>query len=1013
MRRNVIAAVGLVLAAGAMPLRAQAPQPPALVAPTGPRTPEEERKGFHLPPGFVAELVACEPEIYKPMNLAFDDLGRLWVTSSLEYPFPAKEGTTPRDKVTILDDFGPDGRARRVSTFADGLNIPIGVLPLSPREALVHGIPKVWRLTDADGDGKADRREEAYQSYGFADTHGMTNAFTWGLDGWIYTCHGFANTSTVKGADGRAIVMQSGNTYRMRPDGSRVEWYTHGQVNPFGLAMDPRGNLFSCDCHSRPVYQLLRGAYYPSFGKPHDGLGFGPEMMSHDHGSTGIAGIAYYAAGHFPARWRDTVFVGNVVTSRINHDRLERHGSTLVAIAQPDFLVSEDPWFRPVDIELGPDGALYIADFYNKIIGHYEVPLTHPGRDRFRGRIWRIVYQGPEPRAEPKAPRADWTRASIAELISDLSHENLAVRVRATNELVRRGGVEAFHAAEAVLASKDARPEARAHALWVAERLVPMNDPPLFAAARDRDPLVRVHAMKALGERPGLTEAARDLATAALKDEDAFVRRAAAEALGRHPSADNLRPLLDLRHAVPADDTHLRHAVRMALRDQLVPESSWARVNATAWDQADARALADVALGVPGPAAADFLLRHLKQSPEGPERVVDAVHHVARYGSDPAGLLAFVRGDRPQDLKHQAALLRAIQQGTQERGGRLDPAAQEWAAALVRTLIASARDDEALAGFELAGALKMTPLRDDLIALADSRPSPEPRRAAALAALATLDPAAAIGPLGRALGDAGTPIGLRERAAGLLAQQNRPEARARLMEVLPLAPGRLQTAIAVGLAGTRAGAERLLEAIAAGKASARLLQEPPVGARVRAVGGRDLEARLGALLAGLPRADARLQQLIDRRRAGFAAAKADVGLGAKVFETHCAACHQLAGRGARIGPQLDGIGARGADRLTEDILDPNRNIDQAFRVTTLALSSGQVLSGLLLREEGDTLVLADPQGKEVRVAKGDVEERKVAPLSPMPSTLADQIGEAEFYHLLGYLLSQTKPADPR
>src|SRR5438067_724001 len=130
------------------------------------------------------------------MNLAFDDQGRLWVTSSLEYPFPAKEGTPPRDKVTILDDFGAEGRARRAVTFADGLNIPIGVLPLSPREALVHSIPKVWRLIDTDGDGRADRREEAYQTYGSADTHGMTNAFTPGLDGWIYACHGFANTST-------------------------------------------------------------------------------------------------------------------------------------------------------------------------------------------------------------------------------------------------------------------------------------------------------------------------------------------------------------------------------------------------------------------------------------------------------------------------------------------------------------------------------------------------------------------------------------------------------------------------------------------------------------------------------------------------------------------------------------------------------------------------------------------------------------------------------------------------
>ena len=206
--------------------------------------------------------------------------------------------------------------------------------------------------------------------------------------------------------------MNSGNTYRMRPDGSHAEYFTHGQVNPFGLAFDPLGNLYSCDCHSRPVYQLLRGAWYPSFGKPDDGLGFGPEMVTHDHGSTGIAGIAYYAADQFPAAYRDTVFIGNVVTNRINHDRIEWHGSSPKGIEQPDFVWSDDNWFRPVDIELGPDGALYVADFYNRIIGHYEVPL-HPPRPRPRARpdlADRLPRDGRQARAAP-AP-IDRTRSA-------------------------------------------------------------------------------------------------------------------------------------------------------------------------------------------------------------------------------------------------------------------------------------------------------------------------------------------------------------------------------------------------------------------------------------------------------------------------------------------------------------------------------------------------------------------------------------------------------------------------
>src|SRR5213075_545767 len=148
-------------------------------------------------------------------------------------------------------------------------------------------------------------------------------------------------------------------------------------------------------------------------------------MIFHEHGSTAISGIVYYEDDLWPVEYRNNIFTGNVMTSRVNRDAVTFTGSTPLANERPDFVSTDDPWFRPVDLQLGPDGALYVADFYNRIIGHYEVPLTHPGRDRERGRIWRIVYRGPDGTGAPKAPRADWTAASDEELIGDLSHANL------------------------------------------------------------------------------------------------------------------------------------------------------------------------------------------------------------------------------------------------------------------------------------------------------------------------------------------------------------------------------------------------------------------------------------------------------------------------------------------------------------------------------------------------------------------------------------------------------------
>src|SRR5437868_6110447 len=294
---------------------------------TDPLTPEQERLAFHVPPGFEIQLVAAEPEIGKPMNIAFDPQGRLWLTQSREYPYAAPLDKPARDMIKVLSNFDVNGHARKVTTFAEGLNIPIGLYPYKDG-VIAFSIPNIYFFRDTNGDGRADTKELILGRFGFdRDVHGLTSAFRRGYDGWLYADHGFNNNTTLTAKDGSTITMNSGNCYRFKPDGSRVEQHSWGQVNPFGLMFDSLGDLWSADCHSSPVYQLLRGAYYPSFGKPHDGLGFAPEVCTHSHGSTAIAGMVFYAADQFPAEYRGNTFVGNVMTCRINRDSLVEHGS--------------------------------------------------------------------------------------------------------------------------------------------------------------------------------------------------------------------------------------------------------------------------------------------------------------------------------------------------------------------------------------------------------------------------------------------------------------------------------------------------------------------------------------------------------------------------------------------------------------------------------------------------------------------------------------------------------------
>jgi putative heme-binding domain-containing protein len=993
----------LVLALLLVTLPGLSRQPNPHIVATDPLSPEKEKAQFRLPPGFEAQLVAAEPDIQKPMNLAFDDQGRLWVTDTIEYPFPAKPGSKPRDTLKILEDFGPDGKARKITTFADGLNIPIGVLSLpGARDGLVFSIPQIYRVKDRTGTGTADKREPLYGSFEVRDTHGMTNAFLHGFDGWVYACHGYANRSTIKGSDGQAITMHSGNTYRMKTDGSHLEQFTWGQVNPFGLAIDPHGYLYTADCHSEPIYQLIRGGYYPSFGKPHDGLGFAPQMFARYKGSTAISGIAYYAADAYPAAHRGTAFVGDVVTNQIVQFRITWQGASPQATDQV-FLDSKDRWFRPVDVKLGPDGNIYIADFYNRIIGHYEVDLHHPGRDRHRGRIWRIVYKGADASGTVAPAKGNLATASLDTLAEGLAHPNLTVRLQVTNQLVHRGGKDVIALARKALDSDLAPPQA--HGLWILERLGALDVDTLRRAVRVRSDLVRVHASRILAERPRWSTRERELALNGLKDISPHVQRACADALGLHADAVNVRPLLEVIERVPAGDSHLLHTVRIALRNQLRPDQTWKHVASETWSEKHARTLADVALGVPSPESARYLLPHIKANRYPLAQMATFIQHIARFGEDTRALVAFCQGHQADSLADQAILVRAIQRGRQERGQPLTPEMLGWGGDLADKLLDSKHTDEMKLGIDLVGQLRLAKRDERLLRLSGAGARLE-IRLPALSALANLDASKHAVTLGKALTDASLPVEAREQLVGLLAASNQPATREQLLTGLLGASARLQNSIAAGLASSREGGEALLAAIASGKASARLVQEQAVLVRLRALGLPMLKERLGKLTAGLPPADVKQMQLVAARRKGFLSAKVEVSKGAAVFEKHCGNCHQVAGKGAKVGPQLDGIGLRGLDRLLEDTLDPNRNVDQAFRTTSLTLLSGKLVQGLLLREEGEVVILADNQGKEVRVAKKDIEKRDLSPLSPMPANLVEQISESDFYHLLAYLLSQ-------
>ncbi len=1154
-----------------------------LVRPTEPLPPEQERAAFHLPPGFEIQLVASEPELRKPMNMQWDVLGRLWITESREYPFAIKDGSPGRDSVRIFSDFGPDGRARKMEIFADGLNIPTGLYPFrSPGaggkltwKCVVWAIPNIWLMEDTDGDGRADKREVLFGPLGWErDTHGNLSSFRRGADGWLYGTHGFNNESTLRGRDGSELHIQSGNTWRVRLDGSRVEGHTWGQVNPFGLCWDDRGNLFSADCHSSPIYQLLRGGYYPSFGKPHDGLGFAPQTITHSHGSTAICAPIYVSDPAWPAEWQNHMFVGNVQTSRINHDAITWHGSSSKGKELPDFLSTDDPWFRPVDLSWGPDGALYIADFYNKIIGHYEVPLTHPGRDRERGRLWRVVWRGGKGDAPGTALPLD-----LAGLVSELGSGNPTRRTLALNELCDVHGSAALAPLKTALGTP-ANGLQKANVLWALHRLGALDSATLVAAMQDADALVRTHALRLAREWCAQTvpaPSAKDLAVlaaaarTALGDSDALVARCAAEVLGAQPAVENFRPLLDLLRRAPAEDDHLIHATRIALRDQLRAPQVAASLALDGLSANDLRPLLEIMLAVPGEATALLRFALFEKIAVPTEVLAKQLPSLAKnLPAERLDALSILTRQRlAGDLDAQAAVLQSVVEALVQRGIPSNAALRAWGTEVANALLESEessagwtaqnldgqpatqppwvvqertcadgqkaqvissfprgeqltgvlrsaafplagtlrfylcghdgppdqpaakknfvrlrdaadgrvlreaappRNDTAqriewtldefkghtgyleitdgdtgaayawlavgrfkpelpalaltglggapkrqLVAAELARTLKLTALRPQLTAwFTERKHDPDSRAAAARALLAMRsDPAAGeaatlplLATLGTALANAEEPDALREKLAVCLGEIPSPAVCQRVADAMPTASFKLQQSFAAALSANRCGALVLLSAIEKGQTSPAVLRDKATVDRLLASGSEEEDARLRELLKKLPPANAEADKLIAARRATFDPAKANAARGADVFNRNCVVCHAVEGKGGNIGPQLDGIGGRGPDRLLEDILDPSRNVDRAFRLLVVTKRDGSVVSGLFRREEAAQLVLADLAAQEIRIAKSDIAKRQETETSLMSPAFGELVSAAEMSDLLAYLLEK-------
>jgi putative heme-binding domain-containing protein len=528
-----------------------APEPAA--SPASPVSGLEQKGRFSLPPGFEIELVASEEQgVGKPITVAWDDSARLWTMTALEYPLDANEQPEAaralyakggKDRVLVFDEpYIHVPQAPRV--FAEGLAMPMGILPYKDGAIVGHG-PDVLFLRDRNGDGKADAREVLLTGFGIQDSHLMPHQFTRAPGGWFYLAQGAFNYSRVRTRGGREIKFDQTRLARFTPDGMQFEDITSGPCNIWGLVIGREGETFiqEANDYGYPVMALQAMASYPGCSgafRPY--APYFPSEVEFRMGGTGLSGLAQSDpvnnSGGFPGAYADVMYVANPITRKVQALKIHRDGGWYRYEKLPDFVLCADEWFRPVAIHFGPDGCLYVVDWYNKIISHNEVPRAHPERDKTRGRIWRVRHKD-QPRVRPANVAAADEKNLVAHLEADSTWEMRA----AWHQIVDRNVRSAAPELKRIVENSALPPERRIHALWALEDLRELSTQTILKLSAEPNRNIRREAIRALATIKGSGLETMAILADHVRDGDPQVR---AEVIQVARSFLNYAPMLQV-----------------------------------------------------------------------------------------------------------------------------------------------------------------------------------------------------------------------------------------------------------------------------------------------------------------------------------------------------------------------------------------------------------------------------------------------------------------------------------
>lgn len=989
-----------------------------------PLSPEESLKHFVTPVDFSVKLFASEQGMgAKPIAMNWDERGRLWVCQTIDYPNELRRPDAGNDKITICEDTDGDFVADKFTTFADKLSIPTAIVHYRGGVIVQDGIRTMF-FKDTDGDDVADVRKELITGWEMGDTHGGVSNFRYGLDNWIWAMQGY-NNSEPKFAGGSAGPFRMG-FFRFRLDDSDppnvtdVEFIRSTDNNSWGVGISEEGLIFGSTANRDPsVFMPIPNRYYERV------RGWGPDQLrmisdthlfkpitdkvrqvDHHGGYTAGAGHALYTARQYPQQWWNrTAFVNGPTGHLVGIFVLEPNGAGFTSTSPGNLLASDDEWSAPILSEVGPDGNMWVIDWYNYIIQHNPTPQgfqTGRGnayesdlRDKVHGRILRVTYGD-----APTDPAPSLSIDDPQALVAALKHSNMLWRLHAQRLLIERGNLDVVDGLLQLVA-----------------------DPAVDSIGLNVAAMHALHTLHGLGAIKSLDDAVGKGIAKALSHPSAGVRRAAIQVLPVDGSAANLV----LESGVLTDrEPQVRLAAILALSDR--PEGTVNNGETLAEMATDAATTSDrwLADAVTSAAAvhADTFLPAFLQETENISATSETIarrvaEHIARGRPDAATLKQLFAGMKGASAQRLLPVLEGLTAGwpsdynvalDADSEATLQASAEQLGNRELGALIAFASrvGSNALESYAQRVAEQITDLVEDYDAEDDARIN----AAAQLIALLPNSDEAVDSIIGAI--DLQMAPSTANAFLNALANSRAEGAGSSLVEAAAaLTPATRQTALGL-LLSRPAWTESLIAGLKEGKLNMTDLALDQRQALSNHPNRQIRQAATELMKAGggLPNAD---RVAVIEKYLASTHAKGNIDVGRELYKEHCSKCHRHGEIGQEIGPELTGMAVHPKEELLIHILDPSRSVEGNFRSYLVLTTEGRVLTGMLAGESRTTIELVDTTGKRETLPRADIEQLTASSKSVMPEGFEDQLSVEKMTDLLEFLTARGKylPLDLR